>query len=220
MSTRKPPYSSARALDSFFEKIKTIGDPGTVDAKWAKAYGFEPNLAASIPTTLRWLGVIDESGNTTGVWNSLRPPATREEVLAPMVRTAYREVFDAIEVESASRELLEATFIHGYKTGDLGRPLTCFLTLCRHAGIKTAAEPASAGRNGQEGIRQPAATPRKKIAVDSAAERRRVVASGGRSGSRTPLGMAVMLSVEIPAEWSDDDIARRIATIKRILDGD
>jgi hypothetical protein len=215
MANRKPPYSSARAIDSFFDKMKTIGDPGTVNARWAKTYGFEPSLAASIPTTLRWLGVINEAGTTTGIWNSLRPPTTRAEVLDPLVRKAYHEIFDAIEVETANRELLEATFIHAYETGDLGRPLTCFLSLCRHANITTAAEPSRATKSGDKPSRarvpSPPASPRSKGQSTHGEPRR----SGARN--RGHVDLAVTVAVEIPAEWTEAQIEQRIAAVKRIV---
>jgi hypothetical protein len=218
MAQRKPPYSSAAALDSFFDKIRTLGDPGTVDAKWAKTYGFEPALPSSIPTTLRWLGVIDDKGKTQGVWNNLRPPATRSEVLAPMVRQAYHEVFDSIDLETANREVLEATFIHAYASGDVGRPITCFLTLCRHAGISISAEASRSGRqsasNGAASVKVPA--PKKMSASQAgrnqAPARSPEVSLVGRSG------VLINLTVEIPADWSTEQIAARIAEIKRALD--
>jgi hypothetical protein len=221
MAQRKPPYSSAGALDSFFDKIRTLGDPGTVDAKWAKTYGFEPALPASIPTTLRWLGVIDEDGRTQGVWNNLRPPATRAEVLAPMVRQAYHEVFDSIDVESAGREVLEATFIHAYATGDVGRPITCFLTLCRHGGISTAVEPSRSGRTSAANggvAAKPTVPIRAKRNLSSQASRKQAAANAPEVPGVGATGVVISLAVEIPADWSTEQISARISEVKKALE--
>src|ERR1700682_5769225 len=95
---RKPPYASAAVIDSFFDKIKSIGPPGVVDSKWATQYGLDPKLSSSIPTMLKWIGVGD--GNykpvSSDIWNKIRFPNTRAEALTPLIREGYREIFDAI----------------------------------------------------------------------------------------------------------------------------
>jgi hypothetical protein len=135
-----------------------------------------------------------------------------------MVRQAYHEIFESIDVESASRELLEATFIHAYATGDVGRPITCFLTLCRHAGISTAVEPGRSGRasspNGGPSVKP--ATPKKS--QTSQPGRNQAPAKGPEVPHVGRAGVVINLAVEIPADWSTEQIAARIAEIKRALD--
>lgn len=212
---RKPPYASAGAIDTFFDKIRSIGPPTVVDSKWAVSYGLDVKLPASIPTMLKWIGVIDENLKpiSAEAWNKIRFPNTRPDALAPLVREGYREVFDAITVEEADKEIIEATFAQVYGSGDVGRIVTCFLTLCRQAGITTK---AAAGRapNGQSA--QPKARVVSVVTPKPKAKPERQ--SKPEQRESRPLALGLNVTVEIPADWTDEQIETRIATIRRALE--
>jgi hypothetical protein len=216
VTRRKPPYASAGAIDTFFEKIKSIGPPTTVDSKWAVSYGLDVKLPASIPTMLKWIGVIDDNNKpvSSDVWNKIRFANTRTDVLAPLVREGYREIFEAITVEDADKEIIEATFGQTYGSGDVGRVVTCFLTLCRQAGITTK---VGAGRqaNGQTTQRKT-----RTVSVVTQKPKKQDESKGtpkSDRGQSHPLALALNLTVEIPADWTEEQIEKRIETISKAL---
>jgi hypothetical protein len=208
---RKPPYASALVIDSFFEKLKSIAPPQAVDSKWATQYGLDPKLPSSIPGMLKWIGVIDDGGKVVSndVWNKLRFPTTREEALAPLVRDGYREIFEAITVEDAEKGIIEATFGQAYGSGEVGRVVTCFVTLCRHAGIKTT---AGVGRQAKETM------PRvRTVSGESPKPKKQDTARKPEGRDTRPLSLGMNLTVELPADWTEEQIEKRIKTISRAL---
>jgi hypothetical protein len=206
-------------IDAFFERIETIAEPKPpkkVDSSWVESYGFQTAHPSAIPSMLRWLGVINDESESTGVWNSLRVDSTRAETVQRLVEAAYAGIFDAVEVEKASTRDLRGAFVSVYSLGDPGRHIKCFLALCRQGRIVTAGE-ASAGTT----------TPsdRPKSAPDSKRRSRPQGVTTPPTRRRTPrpreTGDAnITLNVEIPADWTEDQIRARIAAVSRAADQD
>jgi hypothetical protein len=211
----KPPYTSVSDVDAFFDRIGSIAEPKPpkkVDTAWVQSYDFETAHPSAIPAMLRWLGVIDQDGQSTGVWNKLR--VERHATLEPLVKKAYKDIFE-VDVAKASDRDLRGAFISAYEIGESKRHIACFLALCAQGGIQTAQ-----AVNGEE--------PRQATQTGRAKKRTR---SGGRSsnGSKLPTpptppmnreigrsgGMSITLNVEIPVDWNEDQIRERIATVSR-----
>lgn len=216
--TLKSPYTSVTDVDAFFERVQTIGEPKPrkrVDSAWVESYQFKTAHPSAIPSMLRWLNVIDDEGESTGVWNDLRVDGTRETTLAGLVREAYKAVFDAVDVEKATLRDLRGAFVSAYSIGDPGRHIKCFLALCQQAGIETAEE-ATSRESKQNGNAKPKAKP-KPASTNSSSKtvtpRREPQARKVAETAR----VSVTLNVEIPADWSDDQIRERIAAITRAL---
>jgi hypothetical protein len=131
--------------------------------------------------------------------------------LAPLVREGYREIFDAITVEDADKGIIEATFGQTYGSGSVGRIVTCFLTLCRYAGIttKVGVGRQANGQTTQQKTRTVAVvTPKPKKQQEQPKQGR---------GQSHPLALALNLTVEIPADWTEEQIEKRIETISKAL---
>jgi hypothetical protein len=217
----KTPYTSVSDVDAFFERVETIAEPKPpkkVDSGWVESYQFETAHPSAIPSMLRWLGVIDEEGESTSVWNDLRVDATRQTTLARLVREAYKGVFDAVDVENATVRDLRGAFVSAYSIGDPGRHIKCFLALCRQAGIATGEEAKARERNlKQNGETK---TRRKPVSTSNGPSEAKVTPSGERhrTSARDASGVSITLNIEIPAGWTEEEIRQRIAAVARALE--
>lgn len=216
--TLKAPYTSVTDVGAFFERVQTIAEPKPpkkVDSAWVESYQFKTAHPSAIPSMLRWLNVIDDEGESTGVWDDLRVDGTRETTLAKLVREAYKAVFDAVDVEKATSSDLRGAFVSAYSIGDPGRHIKCFLALCQQARIETAEE-ATSRESTQSGNAKPKQKP--KPASTSSSSRKVTPRRERHAGKVTETtGVNVTLNVEIPADWSEEEILDRIAVVSRAL---
>src|SRR3977135_3982869 len=132
---KTPPYTSASDLDRLFDRMRKIGDPGSVDTKWVSPFQLAEAQPEAVVSTLRWLGVIDKDGKSLRDWDELGNK--RGETLARLVKAAYSDVFSSVDVVAADRQDLEGAFISCYSGGSPDRRIKCFLALGGHAGIET-----------------------------------------------------------------------------------
>jgi hypothetical protein len=217
------PYTSIGDVEVFFGRVANIGEPKPpkkVDGAWVESYQFQTAHPAAIPSMLRWLGVIDADGESTGVWNDLRIDAKRQETLTRLIKDAYSAVFESVTVENASESDLRGAFLSAYGLGDPRRQIKCFLALCHQAGIKTAVEVTSRGTDPKP-RENGAPKPKAKSTAPS-------VTSGSAKPKRTSEpktvtteaggGIHVTLNVEIPAEWTEQQIRDRVAAVSRALE--
>jgi hypothetical protein len=210
---KRPPYASAADLHVLFNRIEKMRAPLVIDQKWVRDYKLAAAQPAAIVSVLKWLRVIDEKGNPASAdWDEVRVPATRQKKLEELVRGSYSEVFDRIDVAEASRDELHGTFVQAYGSGDPGRPVVCFVALCKHAGISTkeAAEPRPKAKAGG---------PKGETATGPGRRERKAATPGPKPSGGVPRGglspITIALNVEIPAEWSEDQIRERLAAVRR-----
>jgi hypothetical protein len=212
----RPPYASAGDLDTFFDRIAKMGAPVRIDQKWVKDYKLAAAQPPAIVSVLKWLGIIDQNGKpTTRLWDEVRVPASRQAKLEELVRASYSEVFNAIDVSEASRDELEGTFIQVYQSGDPGRHVVCFVALCRHAGIPTKAVGPSKPKPGDGEPRR-----RERKRERKASPRPKTPPSGQQQVQGVSTGITIALNVEIPAEWSEEQIRERVEAVRRATSSD
>jgi len=210
----KPPYTSAADINAFFERMRNIGPPPKVTTDWVRAMSLAAAQPEGVVAMLRWLGIVDASGVPDAQrWNKVRVPATRAETLAPLVGESYKEVFDRVDVGSASRADLEGALIDAYNVGSTGRYIGCFQSLCVHAGL--AAAPADASENGSNETPATSTPPRppatrKATAPDPPAK---------HSSVDGKVSVSINLNVEIPAEWSEEQIRERLVVVNKAVQG-
>jgi len=213
---RRPPYASETDLDAFFGRIATVADPGKVDTAWVKSFGWAKAQPEAIVSVLKWLRIIDDKGKSLGVWDEVRVVATRQAKLVDLIRSAYDGVFTRVDVAQATTQDLNGAFVQAYQSGDPRRHITCFLALCKHAGIGTLAvatqsPPAPAGATTSGGAqRNP--TGKRRAGKGSA---------NGPGQDRTPKrgqpgSVTISVNVEIPADWSEEQIRERLETVRRV----
>lgn len=209
---KKPPYTSGPDITTLFSGIKTQKPPKKVDSEWVRTQNLAAKQHEAIPSLLKWLGIIgDEGAAVASVWDPVRLPQSQAEALEPLVRTAYADVFDQLEVEQADAEQLGAAFVIAYGMGDPARYVRCFLVLCELAGIETGvAKPnAKPSSNGDQPAARREPTQRKPRSDPGAQQQ--------RAPLQQPGGVVVSLSVEIPASWSKDQIRERVLAVSQAL---
>lgn len=212
----KPPYAAASVIDEFFRRIDSLKPPAKTDSTWAKDQGLDPKHLASIPSMLRWLGVVDENYKPDAkIWNDLRLRDRRPAVLAERMRAGYVDIFNQLEIEKADKGMLHSAFVQAYNAGDTGRQIVAFLTLAKYAGIETAATVGTTTKASKEGS-APAAL--KAPSTRRASNQRGVTRRSQPRGEAGAIG--VTLTVEIPAEWDEAQVAERVAAVRRALSDD
>jgi hypothetical protein len=207
---RRPPYASGADLDRLFDRMQSLAEPKNIDTKWVKGYQLASAQPEALVSVLRWLGVIDQEGNSLGVWNELR--SGKSEPLARLVKESYSDIFSSVDVETADRKDLEGAFIAAYKTGNTGRVIKCFLALCGKADIPAAA--AQKGSTGAEPV-----TPRPNRATAKKVAGHKGAKATGTAGTRTAGDslVTISLNVEIPADWDAEAVRKRIALVQEAI---
>ncbi len=211
----KPPYAAANVIDEFFRRLVSLKPPAKTDSAWAKDQGLDPRHLASVPSMLRWLGVVDENYKPDAkIWNELRLPDRRPAVLSERMREGYADIFNQIDVEKADKSMLHSAFVQAYNAGDTGRHITAFLTLAKYAGIEAGASAGTGAKVAKKTTTSKAPKlPTRRVSTPRDANR-----PSSSRGSARPI--AVTLTVEIPAEWDEAQIAERVAAVRRALGDD
>jgi hypothetical protein len=211
---KRPPYISGPDINALFERIRTMQAPKKVDTDWVETYKLAPNQPQGVPSLLWWLGIVDEDGAVSAEkWDSVRLPQSRPQALEPLVRDAYSDIFDRIDVEHATQDDLSGAFINAYGMGDPRRQIRCFLVLCALAGIPTAVD-ASRRPGPEPGTTKPISNGR---TTPQTATRKKDKQTGSVKLPSVGAGVLVALTVEIPAEWNEDQIRKRLVTVARVL---
>jgi hypothetical protein len=206
---RRPPEAAVADIDRLFERLRGIAPPPRVDAEWARSFGL-----ADAPTLLTWLGLVQDGQVTdSGLWNRVRLPATRNDALRELVRVAYDGVFSQVDVSEASRDDLEGAFVNVYNLGDTRRYLRAFARLCHHAGIEVPALEVRRTRASFATVQEPRparSTPDRPPTREPKSQRRE---------ARTDFPTAgIHVNIEIPADWTEEQVRARIAAVRRALD--
>jgi Family of unknown function (DUF5343) len=213
-----PPYTAAADITSFFDRIKTMQPPEKIDTPWVESLKIAATQPSGVVGLVKWLGIASEAGvPDPAVWNKVRIPTTRAEALDPLVRTGYSKIFDRLDVEQATRQDLEGTFVNEYEVGDPQRKISCFLALCELAGIKVSAAGETA--NTTNGSGSPAAA--KKSIADPKKKQQAAAKTPPPPPDPPPAssssGVTIALNVEIPADWTEAEIRERIAVVSRAV---
>lgn len=216
---RTVPYTKATAIDSFFGLVENKKAPPVVDTEWAKSLDLEASRPSSVPKLLHWLGVIDRKGEPDkDRWEAIRHVDTRGEALEQLIRDAYSDLFDVTEAEKESRDQLRREFARVYDLGNADERVTCFLKLCDVAGMEMAATSGGAATSSEDKARSDSGT--RKSSGDTPKKRTQT-----KQQVRTPqppnndVKFTVSLSVEIPPEWSEEQIAARVRAVQRAVEG-
>jgi hypothetical protein len=210
---KKLPYAGAGAIDRFFATIRTIRDPGRVDADWTTSNKIGEGIA--IPSMLRFLGVLSEEFRPASLelWQDVRMPDSRQATVKRLVEAAYSDLFSAVEVAEASRDQIRVAFERIYKLGNANDRITTFLKLCEIAGISlkalespvrkvSAREPKAATTTREPKAPKQTTPPAKpQVRIDSPPPAR--------------LALTISLAVEIPAEWDEAQIKERVQSVAR-----
>jgi len=133
----KPPYGSTRWYEVFLDTIKRR-KVTKIDSEFLK--GVAPHNEAKMKLGLRFLGLIEEDGTSTGRLNGLMIEGEDElrQRLGELVKEAYADVFSSIKLDKALKKDLTNHFIENWKMAisSANQATTIFSYLAQKAGIE------------------------------------------------------------------------------------
>jgi len=134
------PYAPPATVMHVIDRHRQVAIP-RFDVATLERVGVSKSLAPRTAQTLRLLGLIDEEGNPTAVFEELRKSSTPDfqPTLARIVREAYKPVFDILDPTNASTSEIEDSFRHFTPAGQRGRMVTLFIGLLDGAGLRDGA---------------------------------------------------------------------------------
>ena len=178
------PYAPWAQVESFLGKIRIL-NPRAIDVSYLRANDMGGQQPGPLLNTIQFLGLIDVNGTPTAMLESLRVKGDEQyrSALAKVVQKAYAELFDAVDVESADRDLLynQIRSVYGSspRVAETATPL--FISLSREAGLNVvddlrtpASKPQRSSRtrkqvrSQEDRIRQTAGTVGSEAAPDPA----------------------------------------------------
>jgi hypothetical protein len=219
---QRPPYASAGDLEAFFDRMGNMHEPKKVDNDWVESFGLAATQPSAIVSVLKWLKIVDENGASLGIWDDIRIPTNRQKKLKELVEASYQAIFDQFEdISKASMDDLRGAFIRAYKSGDTGRHITCFIALCNHAGIPISAQPQIRAGRAADREKAPASKKAaKKEQVKAPATAKQAGGPGRRRTPAQPQEVTISVNVEIPADWSEEQIRERLEAVRRAAEED
>ena len=158
------PYGPPSNLIDILGRLRRRNLPEIVDAEYLKDANISKGTISRTLFGLNFLGLTNEAHEPTEALKSiaLSDDDRYQEILAQLVRTAYKEVFETIDPSQDDQSQI-VNFFRRYTPGSQReRMVVFFLGMCREAGIPTLDVPrkrptqASRPRNAA----RPTATPR------------------------------------------------------------
>ena len=154
---RSAAYASAKVLSEFFDHIRYVRTPDTVDSGLLQDYGFSQPSSFALQSTLKFLGVIDDAGKPMPAFRELQTGGDEfRDALRPVVEQAYAELFGRLDVSRDSKDKIISFFARNYSPATAERAARLFLDLCGEAGIETVAQPRKRNApSGDDGSSRP-----------------------------------------------------------------
>lgn len=140
----RPPYPSTGQADAILDIFRRIS-PKKIDSKFVVENGITtaPN-ASSVVNFLKYLGIIDFENNVIDeVANKLRLIGEeRNKYVAELIKKAYKDIFEGVNLQQARREDLVNFFINTYNYGTAPAKTASllFLHLCEEFNIAISDE--------------------------------------------------------------------------------
>lgn len=107
MATDLPYLVTNKRLSDLFAKIQSAGVPEKFTFEFLKKLGFASSNDRALPSLLKKLGFLDQSGSPTTRYSAYRHTKNSAAVMAEAIRELYRELFALDEgAHKAKREEL------------------------------------------------------------------------------------------------------------------
>ena len=107
---RLPGYASSKAFDRFIDRIRSRNAPSHIDLSLLLDFGVPKGATGPLLSSLKWIGIIDDAGTPTSQFPLLQTPLEDEfkTNLQSIVKQAYHETFERLNVEEDDREFIQA----------------------------------------------------------------------------------------------------------------
>lgn len=151
----RPPYPSTGQADEILDIFRRVS-PKVIDSKFVSEnkIATAPN-ASSVVNLVRWLGITDEENKVLeNVASKLRLMGDeRTKFVADLIKKAYKDILDGVNLQQAKREDLVNFFIHNYNYGiaPAKGAAILLLHLCEKYGIPISEELKKKTHNSSSG---------------------------------------------------------------------
>ena len=140
-NSNKAPYASAKPFSEALFKIRQL-QLKKVDSSTLSKWGGTPYDVSSVLSAFKFLNLIDQNGNVTENYSSLRSDSKYKEELARIVKSAYSRFFELHDnnFEGKTRKEIADTIIlddayPGTAKRSAEKAANLFLWLCAESGI-------------------------------------------------------------------------------------
>ncbi len=125
------PYVACKSMSEMMDFVRQPGWKPQISAKLVTMLGIAANNETRLVGALRFLDLIDESGNPTSQFDELK--ASYKPTLKRLAIEKYRDLFSIIPPEMITRQRLKSFFGNPAQAAD--RRARFFIWLCREAAI-------------------------------------------------------------------------------------
>lgn len=148
------PYASAKSVIQVIKRYRERGLPEPLTLEALQQVGITASMSSPTYRALLFLGLVDEAGGKTPVFESIRRATSDEypQVLADAIRRAYSEIFIIADPARDDASTIADAFRKYDPASQRSKMVNLFVGLCDEAGIteprskRRARGPATATR--------------------------------------------------------------------------
>jgi len=140
---RSLPYAPPSSVIDVLSRFRTRNLPDVVDIERLMAMSVSRAVSTRVLSTLRFLGLVGESGEPTSTLRGLVRSTDEDyrETLSGVLRNAYAGIFEVVDPSQDRQEVVLNAFRRFEPASQHYRMSVLFLGLCREAGIPVLDEP-------------------------------------------------------------------------------
>ncbi|MGH2452622.1 MAG: DUF5343 domain-containing protein [bacterium] len=135
---RFAPYAPGATVLKIIRHFRNREVPDQLTPTMLMQLNVTENLVPRVLRALQFIGLIGDTFDTTADFKRI-PTADDQQyqqLLQGLLRTAYREIFQLVDVENAPRESLVRAFLPYAPASQRGRMVILFTELAREAGMR------------------------------------------------------------------------------------
>jgi hypothetical protein len=214
------PYASPQSIIEIVQRHRERGVPSPITSDVLGRAGIPDSLIPRTLQALQSLDLIDEGGNITEMFESIRlaPEAEYQNRLQAWLNAAYADVLAYVDPANDDETKIRDAFRNYRPTGQQGRMVTLFVRLYAAAGVrapKAATTKAAAPRARAAPNRLPAV--RQRTAAAKAAPQAQAYQAPA-TGMPAPIeGLLATLPTEGDG-WTQDRRDKFVKTFEAVLD--
>jgi hypothetical protein len=131
------PYAPVDNVLAVIRRLRDRGLPEALSVPELVRLGIPEGNAGRTLRTLRFLGLVDDEGHCTALFEGLGRASTSEypEVFGNILREAYEDIFVIVDPADTNPTQLEDAFRHYEPQAQRERMVRLFVGLCREAGL-------------------------------------------------------------------------------------
>lgn len=140
----RPSYTTSGQADKLLDLFRRV-TPQKIDAKFLVDNGVTTAANASVVIRLaEWLGLVNKDGSviTEKVSKLKLVGDARNTYIVDLIKTSYKDLFDRVDMNTATRDDVSNYFVHNYAFGTAAaqQAALLFLHLCQTYGVPISEE--------------------------------------------------------------------------------